>query len=90
MDREKVIKEFEYILNEARGDYLEFADITVDFGEEILAMLKEHEPIAPSVCGSKEPDGHGCWRYLCGKCKKPIDYKDRFCKRCGQAVKWDG
>ena len=54
-----------------------------------LKMLKEQEPIAPSVCGSKEPDGHGCWWYLCGKCKKPIDHKDRFCKRCGQAVKWN-
>lgn len=42
-DREKVIKEFEHILNEARGDYLDFADITVDFGDEILAMLKEQE-----------------------------------------------
>ena len=43
MDREKIIKEFEHILNEARGDYLDFADITVDFGEKVLAMLKEQE-----------------------------------------------
>lgn len=54
-----------------------------------LELLRKQEPIAPSVCGSKDPDGHGCWWYLCGKCKKPIDHKDRFCKRCGQAVKWD-
>ena len=45
VDREKVIKELEHILNEARGDYLDFADITVDFGEEILALLKEQEAI---------------------------------------------
>jgi len=45
MDREKVIKEFEHILNEARGDYLDFADITVDFGDEILALLKEQEEV---------------------------------------------
>ena len=44
IDREKVIKEFEHILNEARGDYLDFADITVDFGEKVLALLKEQEP----------------------------------------------
>lgn len=44
IDREKVIEEFEHILNEARGDYLDFADVTVEFGEEILALLKEQEP----------------------------------------------
>lgn len=45
MDREKVIKEFEHILNEARGDYLDFADITVYFGDEILTLLKEQEAV---------------------------------------------
>ncbi len=43
IDQEKVIKEFEHILNEAKGDYMDFADLTVDFGEEILAMLKEQK-----------------------------------------------
>ena len=43
VDQEKVIKEFEHILNEAKGDYMDFADLTVDFGEEILAMLKEQK-----------------------------------------------
>lgn len=59
-----------------------------EIAKNALELLKEQEPIAPSLCGSKEPDWHGSWRYLCGKCKKPIDNKDRFCKRCGQAVKW--
>jgi hypothetical protein len=56
---------------------------------DALAILKEQEPIAPSVCGSKEPDGHGCWWYMCSKCKMPIAPKERFCRRCGQAVKWE-
>ena len=42
-DREKVIKEFEHMLNEAKGDYQDFVDLTVDFGEEILSLLKEKE-----------------------------------------------
>ncbi len=43
MDREKVIKEFEHLLNAARGNYFDFVDLTVDGGEEILALLKEQE-----------------------------------------------
>ena len=54
MDREKVIKEFEHILNEARGDYLDFADITVDFGDEILSLLKEHEDLGTELTNAME------------------------------------
>ena len=91
LDRQSVIKGLE--------DIVEFFGIMAILeqscnelkqdAENAITLLKEQEPIAPSICGSKEPDGHGSWWYLCGKCKKPIDYKDRFCKRCGQAVKWD-
>jgi len=31
------------MLNEAKGDYQDFVDLTVDFGEEILSLLKEKE-----------------------------------------------
>jgi len=55
--------------------------------KDTLDLLKEQEPIALSVCG--EPGGDSSWWYLCSKCGKPIDHKDRFCKQCGQAVKWD-
>lgn len=96
MDREKVIKGIEHCdfggsgtCYEKECPYYQSHDCTDELKNDILALLKEQEPIAPSVCGSKEPDGHGCWWYLCGKCKKPIDHKDRFCKRCGQAVKWE-
>ena len=43
MDREKVIKEFEHLLNAAKGNYQDFVDLTVDGGEEILALLKEQK-----------------------------------------------
>ena len=56
---------------------------------EIIALLKEQEPIAPSLLVSNGPDDVCSQWYLCGKCKKPICPKDRFCKRCGQAVKWE-
>ena len=42
-DVEKVIKEFEHLLNAARGNYQDFVDLTVDGGDEILALLKDQE-----------------------------------------------
>jgi hypothetical protein len=42
-DMEKVIKEFEHLLNAAKGNYQDFVDLTVDGGEEILALLKKQE-----------------------------------------------
>jgi hypothetical protein len=56
---------------------------------DVIALVKKQEPIAPSIGGLKEPDGSGTWWYLCGKCKLPLAPKERFCRRCGQAVKWN-
>ena len=42
-DREKTIKEFEHLLNAAKSNYQDFVDLTVDAGDEILALLKEQE-----------------------------------------------
>lgn len=50
---------------------------------------KEQETVKPTVSGVKDHDGHGSWWYQCGKCKTPIDYKDKFCRFCGSAVKWE-
>lgn len=44
-DREKVIREFEHLLNAAKGNYQDFVDLTVDGGEEILALMKEQEAV---------------------------------------------
>ena len=93
-DREKALKAFEicYTLghNCTECPLFQEDDCNDKLTHDVLALLKEREPIAPSVCGSKEPDGLSSWWYLCSKCKMPIDYGDRFCRRCGRAVKWDG
>lgn len=52
-------------------------------------LLKEQEPVEPTVGGAEEYDGHGSWWYQCGKCKMPIDYGERFCRWCGMRVKWE-
>ncbi|MBR3333146.1 MAG: hypothetical protein IKG23_02540 [Clostridia bacterium] len=97
-DREKVIRLLheiaEYFMecrsnasfaSKAENHFWELQNAASDAVE----LLKEQEPIIPSVGGSNDPDGHSWW-YQCGKCKMPIDYGDRFCRRCGRAVKWDG
>ena len=54
---------------------------------DAIALLKAQEPVEATVCNN-DVSGAGSWWYQCGKCRMPIDPKDRFCRYCGQAVKW--
>lgn len=86
-DREKVIKEFEHLLNAAKGNYQDFVDLTVDGGDEILVLLKEQEAIP---CGEKIKAGDVVLDfYECGYCKNAIRKPWRYCPFCGKAVKWE-
>lgn len=64
-----------------------------DFHEKLLALLKEQEPIL--LENQHKPYGistnaNSPWISRCPKCNKKIEGKQtRFCKYCGQAVKWD-
>jgi hypothetical protein len=51
LEREKLIKHFEHLLNAAKGNYQDFVDLTVDAGEEILVLLKEQETELCDRCG---------------------------------------
>ena len=56
--------------------------------DDIAALLKAQEPVEPTIGG--DADGPcGNWWYQCGKCKEAIDYHDKYCRNCGQAVKWE-
>lgn len=90
MDRENVIKEFEHLLNAANGNYQDFVDLTVDVGEEILALLKEQEPkqIKTDMYGD----------FYCPWCSTDrsiemgvmkLHLGTSYCPYCGKAVKWD-
>lgn len=69
------------------------------FGEEaevidnVISMLKAQEPIL--LENQHKPYGHfinanSPWVSRCPKCGKKIEGKQtRFCKYCGQAVKWE-
>jgi hypothetical protein len=54
---------------------------------DALGLLKEQEPVEPHDEHASDDDS---WYYGCGACHKAIDYKDRFCRHCGRAVKWNG
>lgn len=50
---------------------------------DTLALLKAQEPVEPTLRG-----GIGGYWY-CGACNYQISRGDKFCRYCGQAVKWE-
>lgn len=58
--------------------------------DDALALLKEQKAklvlnIADSIAGMEVGDCPGCGRYLVNRISDP----SKFCKYCGQAVKWE-
>lgn len=47
---------------------------------------KKHKPVEPVIVGDKTH--YGAWYYSCPDCEKPINFRDRYCSRCGVAFKW--
>jgi len=66
---------------------------TVEWIDETLEMLKEQEPIL--LENQHKPYGistnaNSPWISRCPRCGKKVEGKQtRFCKYCGQAVKWN-
>jgi L-ribulose-5-phosphate 3-epimerase UlaE len=93
-DREKLIKEFEHLVNAAKGNYFDFVDLPVDEGEEILSLLKEQEakwieyPECLAYDGAYS-DSH----IVCSACKHVFDIMDNcteefdYCPHCGAKMK---
>ena len=88
-DREKIIKAIEICYTEGHNctecplfDEDECNDMLM---RNAMELLKEQEPVEPYV----KHDNDGSWYYVCGACHEAIDYKDRFCRHCGRAVKWE-
>lgn len=95
-DREKVIKELEECLTAScRGFWTcPYSDNAWDAVREALALLREHEPIAPvKVNRYIETNEHGGWfpseTYDCGNCGAELCNKANYCYVCGRPVKWD-
>lgn len=66
--------ENDYACGEDWSDIHESRDI-------VLALVKAQEPITPHFVD---------WGiYECPKCKTRVDKTYKYCKYCGQAVKWE-
>lgn len=61
---------------------------------DALALLKAQEPVKPVISTGESDDPWGRL-FFCGACGKRINEKynpdeyDKYCKHCGQAVKWE-
>ena len=57
---------------------------------DALDVIKPEEPIEPIIAGDgKTFELAKTWWYSCGSCGEAIDLKDKYCRHCGKAVKWE-
>lgn len=100
IDREKMIWSIEHCICRMPGtcrdcDYnnYEYNECVEKLLLDALELLKEQEPIL--LENQHKPYGHSTnanspWISRCPRCDKKVEGKQtRFCKYCGQAVKWD-
>ena len=97
-DREKVIKCLKACTSseDCAGHtcpYWDFDDSAVDYGCRVqmeidaLVLLDKSRP-ARAIRGEAE-DLPGIAFWFCPSCRIGIDYLDRFCRHCGQEMKWE-
>lgn len=95
-DRENVITQLKIIstwASFARGHDLQFftekhLEDMEQWANDAIALLKQ-EAVEPKKEDDGKPEPWTVWWYVCGDCGQPIDKMDRFCRRCGKAVKWE-
>lgn len=97
IDREKVEKGLRICTSKEPCNgcpYLNERNCSLSMVADALALLEEQEPIL--LENQHKPYGistnaNSPWVSRCPKCGKKVEGKQtRFCKYCGQAVKWDG
>ena len=68
---------------------LGFAHIPVEVVHEVMAILKELEPVEPKKI-PVDPLSYDFYYAQCGNCGHFIPFiKQKYCHECGRAVKWD-
>ena len=89
MDRAKVIDALEHCMGYSFCDDCPYdgkcSNEAEALNKDILALLREQEPVEPHVEHDSDDD---TWYYGCGACHEAIDHKDKFCRHCGREVKW--
>ena len=83
-DRNNVIRLIEEEISVCESVNQCYRTVDLPTLRDILALLKEQEAVKPVP----PEDEFGLYR--CGKCYSPLfRCVDKYCSRCGQAVKWD-
>lgn len=87
-DRQKVIKEFELFIKEFHPACTS-EGVELDMFREVLAMLKEQEPVEPTI------NEYGEAYCICGEnvgiipsSKKLPSIRSKYCSECGRRMKW--
>ena len=94
-DRDKIIKGLQshIAMNCEECPYWKYYTCAEILLTDALELLKEQEPIL--LENQHKPYGIGTnanspWISRCPRCDKKVEGKQtRFCKYCGQAVKWE-
>lgn len=63
-------------------------EIPIDLALAVMRMLKAQEP-RDAVIVQNGIDGSGGWWFQCPNCMMEIEPRDRYCRSCGRAVKWE-
>lgn len=88
MDREKVIKGLEWILNdiEENGHYQ--INYYADEIRKSLALLKEQEAVEPIL--KREGRNKYYNYYVCPRCNEEVVYDQNYCSECGAKFIFEG
>lgn len=100
-DREKIIGDIEYGIILARETSTTLVHLHVDKAEEIVKLLREQEAREPhyttlrylingTVMSVRHSECPRCVENGLALWDAEIEKGQAYCKRCGQAIKWDG
>lgn len=87
MDREKVINELEKLRKDLGYGLPDRSNAVVEYLNsltDVIELLKEQEPVQVI----QRENMHMLF-WCCGSCGVVITEGDKFCRRCGKAVKWN-
>ena len=79
-DREKYIEVLSKVVKTVKESNEDAPiKISLECIEDILTLLKEHEPVDMEIEG-----GGSTWWYVCEECHGSVDSNDLFCRHCGR------
>ena len=100
IDRDKFINDIEYGILMARTTSTSLVHLSVDKAEEIVKLLREQEAREPhyttlrylvdgTAMAIRHPECPRCIENGLMLWEAEIEKGQSYCKRCGQAVKWE-